>query len=134
MRSARSRVVRGLASSWMAMACAACVLWWCVCGTGMRLVLAGNGPGRDFLFALPGRFRPVPGISPVLDVIGVPDPAQWPPAEFPGVVAAAGVSRRAVVCCPARARDDGCLCGLLRHDRRARGPPFPAHFPGEEMS
>jgi hypothetical protein len=46
MRSARSRVVRVLAWSWMAMACAACVLWWCGCGTGMRLVLAGNGPGR----------------------------------------------------------------------------------------
>ena len=27
----------------------------------MRLVLAGNGPGRDFLPALPGRLRPVPG-------------------------------------------------------------------------
>jgi hypothetical protein len=38
----------------MAMACAACVPWWCGCGTGMRLVLAGNGPGRDFLPALLG--------------------------------------------------------------------------------
>ena len=54
MRSARSRVVRVLAWSWMAMACAACVLWWRDCGTGMRLVLAGNGPGRDFLPAPPG--------------------------------------------------------------------------------
>jgi hypothetical protein len=89
MRSARSRVVRVLAWSWMAMACAACVLWWCDCGTGMRLVLAGNGPGRDFLLALPGRIRPVPG------------PAAWAgPGRHAGSrsVAAGGVSRRGCRC------------------------------------
>jgi hypothetical protein len=62
MRSARSRLVRALGWSWMGMACAACVPWWCGCGTGMRLVLAGNGPGRDFLPAVLGwRLGPVPG-------------------------------------------------------------------------
>jgi hypothetical protein len=74
-------------------------------------------------------------MSPALDAIGVPDPAQWPPAAFPGVVAAAGLSQRAaVIRWPARTLDDGCPRGLLFHDRCARGPPFPAHFPGEEMS
>jgi hypothetical protein len=74
-------------------------------------------------------------MSPALDAIGVPDPAQRPPAAFPGVAAAAGLSRRAaVICCPAGMLDDGFPRGLLLHDRRARGPPFPAHFPGEEMS
>jgi hypothetical protein len=29
----------------------------------MHPVLAGNCPGRDFLFALPGRLRPVPGLE-----------------------------------------------------------------------
>jgi len=44
MCSARILVVRALGWSWMGMACAVCVRWWCGCGTGMRLVLAGNGP------------------------------------------------------------------------------------------
>jgi len=61
MRSARIRLVRALGWSWMGMACAACVPWWCGCGMGMRLVLAGNGPGRDFLPALLGRLQAVPG-------------------------------------------------------------------------
>jgi hypothetical protein len=68
-------------------------------------------------------------MSPALDAIGVLDPAQWPPAAFPGVVAAAGLSRRAaVICRPATTADDGCLRGLLLHDRRARGPPFSLIF------
>jgi len=64
-------------------------------------------------------------MSPALDAVGVPDRAQWPPAAFPGVAAAAGLSRRAaVICCLAGTLDDRCPRGLLRHDRRARGPPF----------
>jgi hypothetical protein len=39
----------------MGMGCAVCVPWWCGCGAGMGLVLAGKGPGRDFLPALLGR-------------------------------------------------------------------------------
>ena len=61
MRSGRIRLARGLAWSWMAMACAACVPWWCGCGTAMRLAFAGNGPVRDFLPALPKRLSGVPG-------------------------------------------------------------------------
>jgi hypothetical protein len=63
-------------------------------------------------------------MSPALGAIGVPDPARSSPAAFPGVVAAARLSRQAAICWPARTRDDGCPRGLLRHDRRARGPPF----------
>ena len=55
MRSARIPLVRALGWSWMGMACAACVPWLCGCGTEMRLVLAGNGPDRDFLPALLGQ-------------------------------------------------------------------------------
>ena len=96
----------------------------------MRLVLAGNGPGWDGISCLPcrGGSGQFPGMSPALDAIGVPDPARWPPAAFPGVVAA-GLSRQAaVICCPATTLDDGCPRGLLLHDRRARGPPFPLIF------
>jgi hypothetical protein len=63
-------------------------------------------------------------MSPVLDAIGVPDPARSSPAAFPGVVAAGRLSRQAAFCWLAGTRGDGCLRGLLRHDRRARGPPF----------
>jgi hypothetical protein len=64
-------------------------------------------------------------MSPALDVIGVPDPAQWSPAVFSGVAVAVPLSRRAAAaCCPARKQDDGYPRGLPQHDRRARGPPF----------
>ena len=66
MRSARIPLVRALGWSWMGMACAACVPWLRGCGTGMRLVLAGNGPDRDFLPVLLGLGPggPVPAAQP----------------------------------------------------------------------
>ena len=70
-----------------------------------------------------------PGLLPGRDRAGMPDPAQWPPAMFSGVVAAVPLPRRAAAArCPARMLDAGCPRGLLHHGRRARGPPFPAHF------
>lgn len=90
-----------------------CVWSWPVAGRGrISCLLCWGGCGQ------------FPGISPALDAIGVPDHARSSPAVFPGVVAAARLSRRAAICWPARARDGGCPRGLLRHDRRARGPPF----------
>jgi hypothetical protein len=71
---------------------------------------------------------------PGRDRAGMPDPAQWPPAMFSGVVAAVPLSRRAAAaCCPARTQDAGCPRGLLHYGRRARGPPFPL-ISGEEKS
>ena len=56
----------------------------------MHLVLAGNGPGRDFLLALPGRLRPVPGHVTC---------AGCDRRAGSCAVAAGGVSRRGCRCC-----------------------------------
>ena len=133
MRSARIGLERVLGWSWMAMAAPpacrgdaaagrGCAWSWPVTGrAGISCLLCWGGSGQ------------FPGMSPVLDAIGVPDPARSSSAAFPGVAAARRLSRQAVICWLAGTRGDGCLRGLLRHDRRARGPPLSFRsFPGEE--
>ena len=101
----------------------------------MHSVLAGSGPGpgRDLLPALPGRLRRVPGH---VTCAGRYRRAGSRAVVTGGVSGAAGavrLSRRAAaICCPARTQDDGCPPGLPHHDRRARGPPFPARFREEK--
>ena len=67
----------------------------------MRLVLAGNGPGRDFLPSLPGSAWAAPASSRACHLrwtrSACPDLAPWPPAMFPGVVAAVWLSQWAAV-------------------------------------
>jgi hypothetical protein len=90
----------------------------------IRLLPVAGRTGISCLLCRSGS-RQLPGVSLVLDVIGVPGPARWSPAVSCGVVAAIRLSRQAaVIRCPAGTQDDGCPRGLLRHHRHARGPPF----------
>ena len=98
-----------------------CAWSWPVTGRGGISCLLCRG--------VPGRLRPVPGhVTCAGRDRRAADLAQWPPVAFPGVAAAVRLSQRAAICWPAGTRDDGCPRGLPRHDRRARGPPFPLIF------
>ena len=95
--------------------------------------VAGRGRGGISCPLCQGGSGEFPGMSPALDVTGVPDPAQWSPAVFPARLVLSGFhgGRRLSAVLPGHRMTDARLACRITIAVLA-GPPFPLVFREEK--